>query len=216
MNTEPTGTEILFLWRLALAGGADWLKDIKPDLKAPARDRMEEDGLIEKDQRAREGRGRKQRYYTLTDRGWQWLSEHLDTPIQTRSPASTGILALLLAKLHAHLDSKGLSLAEFVQPQAEAGDAGRDGLDRRIESAYLSLSQGKPNVRVRLADLRDALPGIPREDLDATLLDLATSGKASLYPLDNPLEIGPRDRAATLRTRSGEERHVVYLGGRGS
>jgi hypothetical protein len=37
-----------------------------------------------------------------------------------------------------------------------------------------------------------------------------------LYRLDNPAEIRPEDRDAVLRTPSGEDRHIVYLGGRGS
>jgi hypothetical protein len=121
-----------------------------------------------------------------------------------------------LSRLRAHLNLKGLALAEFIESRPREAAAGQDGLDRQIETAYLSLSEGKPNVRVRLADLRDALSGVPREDLDATLLNMATSGEVSLYRLDNPLEISPRDRDAILRTPSGEERHVVYLGGRGS
>ena len=35
MNREIKPLELLFLWRLAVAGGEDWLKDIKPDPKSP-------------------------------------------------------------------------------------------------------------------------------------------------------------------------------------
>ena len=82
--------------------------------------------------------------------------------------------------------------------------------------AYFSLSKGQTNVRVRIADLRHLLASIPRLKLDQALLDMASSGKASLYRLDNPAEIHAEDRDAVLLTPSGEERHVVYLGGRGS
>ena len=37
MNHEIKPLELLFLWRLAVAGGGDWLKDIKPDPESPAR-----------------------------------------------------------------------------------------------------------------------------------------------------------------------------------
>jgi len=38
-------------------------------------------------------------------------------------------------------------------------------------------------------------------------------GSLPLYPLDNPLDIRPEDRDAVLRTPTGDERHIVYLGG---
>jgi hypothetical protein len=216
MTPDPSGLEILFLWRLATAGGGDWKKAIKPELDGPTRRRLLAAGLIEEEKRSPEGGGRKLLHFALTDRGWQWLAGHLDAPIATRSPAALEVLVRLLGRLRAHLDAREISLAEFIASAAEDGPAARDGLDRRVESAYLALSGGKSNVRVRLADLRDNLSDLAREDLDATLLAMASAGLASLYRLDNPLEIEPRDREATLRTPSGEDRHVVYLGGRGS
>lgn len=79
-----------------------------------------------------------------------------------------------------------------------------------------SISREGANVRVRLADLRAALPDIPRDRLDAALLAMATRGGVALYPLENPVEIQPRDREAVLRTPTGHERHLVYLGGKPS
>jgi hypothetical protein len=215
MNDEPKGLELLFLWRLAVAGGGDWLKDLKPDPGAKARKDLLNAGLIEEAKRSPDGGGRKQSHYSLTERGWQWLAEHLDTPIETRSPASLGILVRLLARLKSHLKAQAISRGEFIQDKTGDRPAGFD-LPRRIESSYLSLSGGRGNVRVRLADLRESLSDVSRRDLDAALLEMATTGRASLYRLDNPLEIDHRDREATLRTPSGEERHIVYLGGRGS
>lgn len=213
MSDDPTGTEILILWRIALAGGGDWQKAIKPDLKGGLKERLLGSGLIEVDKKKPEGGGRQILYASLTDRGWQWLSEHLDTRIESKSPAAVGIFESLLGRLKDHLHAKDLSLAEFIHPASKDLDPSQDGLHHKIEAAYLSLSEGRANVRVRLSDLRDALPGIGREALDSTLLEMATSGQASLFRLDNPLEIGPRDREAILRTPSGEERHILYLGG---
>jgi len=59
MSMELKPIEILFLWRLAVAGGGDWKKDISPDLAAPARTRLESAGLIEKEKRkSPSGRGK--------------------------------------------------------------------------------------------------------------------------------------------------------------
>ena len=35
MNDEIKPLEALFLWRLAVVGGGDWLKEIKPDPSRP-------------------------------------------------------------------------------------------------------------------------------------------------------------------------------------
>ena len=81
-----------------------------------------------------------------------------------------------------------------------------------IESAIL-LIEPRPNVRVRIADLHDALPGLPLADLHATLLAMERAGTLTLMQLDDPREIGPRDRAAVLRTPSGWPRHILYAFG---
>ena len=58
MSIELKPIEILFLWRLAVAGGGDWKKEIKPDLESPARKRLESAGLIEAEKRkSPSGRG---------------------------------------------------------------------------------------------------------------------------------------------------------------
>jgi hypothetical protein len=169
-------------------------------------------GLIEAERRRPPERGRAALHLALTDRGWGWLAEHLDgeQPAQAK-PVKT--LQKILVCLKAHLNAHGYSLADFITgpPPERPAD-----IDKLIESAYFGLSGGRANVRVCLADLRAALPDIPRDRLDATLLAMATRGGVALYPLENPVEIQPRDREAVLRTPTGNERHLVYLGGQPS
>ena len=216
MNQEIKPLELLFLWRLAVAGSGDWLKDIKPDPGSPARKRLQADGVIEQEKRkSPTGRGTAL-FISLTDRGWGWLGNHLDADLSTRTPAGTEVLHRLLLRLKTFIDQKQISLGDLILPgETDTADGG-DNLEDRVTKAYFSLSKGQTNVRVRIADLRHLLSSIPRLKLDQALLDMASSGKASLYRLDNPTEIHAEDRDAVLRTPSGEERHVVYLGGRGS
>jgi DNA-binding PadR family transcriptional regulator len=215
MNDQIKPLELLFLWRLAVAGGGDWLKDIKPNLEAPARKRLQADGLIEQAKRKPpSGRGTAL-FVSLTDLGWDWLANHLDADLTTRSPAGTEVLRRLLLRLRIFVDRKQISLADLIMPSETAAD-GVANVEDRITQAYLALAKAQINVRVRIADLRRLLSTIPRPRLDEALLDMAASGKASLYRLDDPTQIHAEDRAAVLRTPSGEERHIVYLGGRGS
>ncbi len=216
MNQEIKPLELLFVWRLAVAGGGDWLKDIKPDPGSPARKRLQADGVLEQEKRkSPTGRGTAL-FISLTDRGWGWLGNHLDADLSTRTQAGTEVLHRLLLRLKTCIDQKQLSLGDLILPGARKPTDNEQDMEDRVASAYFSLSKGQNNVRVRIADLRHVLASIPRLKLDQALLDMASSGKASLYRLDNPAEIQAEDRDAVLLTPSGEERHVVYVGGRGS
>lgn len=216
MNIELKPIEILILWRLAVAGGGDWMKDIKPDPKPAARDRLVSAGLIEKEKRkSPTGRG-KSLFISLTDQGWGWLSANLDTELNTTSSAGNGILQRLLGRLKTYIDKENISLGDLMMPSDEETAGGSVSLEDQITGAYGTISNGQTNVRVRLSHLRAALPSVPRGLFDKALLGLESAGKASLYRLDNPAEIRSEDREAVLLTPSGEERHIVYLGGRGS
>ena len=114
MQHEIKPTELLFLWRLAAAGGGDWLKDVKPDPGAPPRKRLEASGLIAQvKQRPPGGRAQATRV-SLTDDGWAWLGGHLDADIRTRSTAGAEVLGLLLARLKTFLDRKNLSIGDLM------------------------------------------------------------------------------------------------------
>ncbi len=216
--------ERLFLWRLAADGGEGWLKEMKPALEAPARRSLESSGLIEQTKRKPPGGRSNATFITLTDKGWATLGASLDGDLTTRTPAGTEVLRLLLLRLKTFLDHRDLSLGDLFAPgeteptaDGPTADARANGdIAGRVASAYLALSGGEANVRVRLADLRRAVASVPRTDLDRALFDLEANGEASLYRLDNPNEIGPEDREAALRTPLGEERHIIYLGGRRS
>jgi flavin-dependent dehydrogenase len=119
-------------------------------------------------------------------------------------------------RLKLFLDQKQLSLSDLIAPGATSGTDGDNNVADRLTTAYFALTNGQTNVRVRIADLRRYLASISRAAFDQALLDMASSGKAALYRLDNPAEIHQEDRDAVLRTPAGEERHVVYLGGSGS
>lgn len=87
-----------------------------------------------------------------------------------------------------------------------------------IGKAYQQVSGGKANVRVRLADLREKLPHVPRERQDSALSYLATKKRdaAALYAFDGEHGATAKDRAAALRLPTGHTRDFIYLGGPGS
>lgn len=233
-NPEIKPLERLFLWRLAVTDGG-WLsgkEEVKPKLSSAARKRLESAGLIDVTRQKNPITGGHGSFMVLGDKGWAVLAGSLDDGLATPSNAGAEIFGLFLRKLKSYLDGRNLSLGdlfvpaeppvETMTPTAAPSPAPIESVDgngdaaRRIASAYLGLSGGQANVRVRLSDLRRATPSIPRAEFDRALFDLEASGEASLYRLDNPHEIGPEDREAVVRTPLGEDRHIIYLGGRRS
>lgn len=216
-----TPAETLALWRLAVDGGEAWNKDVRPGLRRDSRDRLAAAGLIEAaKRRAPEGRGAPI-HLTLADAGWAWIAANLDAELSSRSPAGVDILARLMRALGRYMARADVPLADLLAPPPAAPALARapapDGdLSARVSAAYFALSEGRPNSRVRLADLRRRLADVPREALDRELLRLDSSGVASLIWFDDPREVRPDDREAALLTPAGEERHIIYLERAGS
>lgn len=215
MSYEPEASDRALLWRLAVIGGESPLKDLdKPKVDSKVRKRLRAAGFTEEESRKPPTGGRGVLHLSLSEKGWNYLAEHTTAPLSPRANV-VPVLQGFLAQLDRFLTARALSLADFFRvPPAAASTIAE--ISQRILDAYNRLSGGRGNVRVRLADLREALADVPRPALDDALLQLATSGQAALYRLDNPLEISPRDREAVLMTPAGDPRHLIYLGGQGS
>lgn len=216
MNSSfPTSKQILFLWSLVVRGGSAFKKDIKPDIKSE-RKGLEEAGLIElvKRQPPDSRKGARAFYVMLTDRGWEWLSEHMDASVSGRSPVVAHILAFLQQKLKLHLQQQEIAFADFVSAGAKTSSLPGEmngKINERVRATYATLANGHRGVRVRLADLRRALPDVPRAELDPALRTMELEGTLILYCLQNPLEIQAEDRDAALLNSVGEPRHVIYM-----
>ncbi len=224
MDFSPTSAQVLFLWRLLVEGGHAFAKDLKPQLKKK-KDKHEKkelfaQGLLEK--KAPPGKKTRAEFVNLTDKGWEWVGHHLDAEIGSRSTAAGPILHAIMSRLQAHLQARGISLAEFMasgrtSPASEAPRQGTplpegDGSPQQhLRQAYLTLSQGRLGVRVRLAALRTLLPNWPRQHLDRVLTQMEGQGQLVLYRLEDPLEIHPADEQAALNNSVGDPRHIVYM-----
>ena len=76
--------------------------------------------------------------------------------------------------------------------------------------AYLAMTGGLYERRVRLSELRRTLSDIPRQTLDDTLLELDRSRRIQLMSMEQPTDISEDDRNAEI-TIGGRPRHVLYL-----
>jgi hypothetical protein len=176
-------------------------------------------GLVAEEKRKPAQGGPAATFLELTDAGWHWLGTHATEPMTLNPRATTApTLEALVLKLGNYLHSKQENLADFLHPTSEAPSsavepsAATEGLAGRVAAAYEKITGGRLAVRVRLADLRDALSDVPRDEFDRAIRSLAADGIASLFPLDNPLEIEPRDHEAAVRTPAGDLRHILYMG----
>lgn len=211
-STEPM--DRLLLLRLALDGGEVRNTDFKPAMDKGHRDRLVKSGYLETPNKPPAEGGRKVMHLVVTEAGWGWLAQNLVGGLPDRAN-TVKPLTRLLELLKFDLDRRQTSLGEFIVAAVKppSSPPPRPPLNQLIQEAYLSLSSGRENVRVRLADLRRKLADVPRSELDAALIDLANQGRLALYGLDDPLDIRPEDREAAIRTATGLERHIVYLGG---
>ena len=216
MKTEfkPSELQVLFLWRLLfLPGHGGWCNEIKPALKIADRRELEAAGLL-----CSEKKGSTHRLYvSLTDQAWDWAVNHLNAPVSKRSPAAGYVVQDVLSCLARQLEAGRLSLAEFASGLAEIDSAFAVSEERpsvnlagEIRRAYCECSEGRGNVRVRLADLRERLGRIDRAVLDAQLLQMQEQRELVLYPLDDGLDIHKRDADAALHL-AGSPRHILYM-----
>jgi hypothetical protein len=178
----PTKTQTLILWAiLAAPQGGLMQKDARPAVTKPDRDALIKAGLIATEKR---GRGL---WLEATEKGWSWAGENLDAPLPERTTAGAVVLQAWLARLKAYLAAENLALADVLAARP---------LDLR--AAYLRLTGGRLNERVRLADLRAAFPGVDRAALDAALTAAHGREGLTLSASDNPPELTAADRQAAL------------------
>jgi hypothetical protein len=204
--------QTLILWALlAKKGGGGFQKDIRPEVKKPDREALVRAGLITSEKRGRPGL----LWLETTDKGWAWAADHLDADLPKRSTAGSAILQAWLKQIKAFLKARGLALADVFGPQPPAERAapallGDAGVRDRIRKAYLELTGGRLNSRALLRDVRDKLKDIDRGTLDEALKQMQRNQEASLYQLDNQVEITDADRAAAIYF-GNEPRHILWI-----
>ena len=109
-----------------------------------------------------------------------------------------------------------MTYAQEVESYRQQANAEHAAWEARTVEAAIVRIEPRLNVRVRIADVHAALPGLSLADLHRTLLAVERTGRLTLMQLDNPREITDRDRLTVLLTPSGCPRHILYYGGRHS
>jgi len=177
-------------------------------------------------------------YLAANDATWRWVGENLDAPLP-KTQAVFSILTNLRGKFASYLKAKDVrlldvfsasatqtgssparpeSLAPVAPTSAPRGEspapaealASFDTLADQVRQAYLHVSGGQFDVRVRLRDLRPLLEKLSRAEQDHTLLRMQSEGWLVLYPNDDPLDRDAADEAAAMVV-GDRHRDLVYL-----
>jgi hypothetical protein len=109
---RPAGR--LLLWRLAAAGGGDWIASMKPAPAAALRRELAALGLIRGEARRHRDTGRPGTWIELSDAGWSWIRDHLGQRVGAGSAAGDA-LTVLLRSLRGFFAARGLALEEVLR-----------------------------------------------------------------------------------------------------
>jgi hypothetical protein len=222
LSYDPTPTQALLLFGLVARHGACAQAELMPKVKKADRDALVKEKLIT-------STAKRPLRLTLEDLGWAWTAENLGT---AKLPPAHRTLRDLCARLSEHLAVSGETLADFIGSKPEdisprqppARNRGRGeakpskykppspaALRKRIEEAYLALTNGRKNETVRLACLRAELSDLDRAIVDAALGRILKGDKtASLMRHDDPRQLDPADRDAAF-SPAGEPFHVIWI-----
>lgn len=217
MSFSPTPKQALVLWKLLITQEKPKKSELKPKLTKEELDELEKEGLLEIVERKKlreegkidlKGRGK---HAVLGKNALTWASSNFDIELYSSkyTKAVTPLITELLRLVALNMDARDISLSDFLGVSDNAVEIPED-LEEPICKAYLSLSNGRYKVRVRLADLRRQLGGLPREEVDKTLGEMELDGKLSLMKLDDPTDIFPADEEAAIDL-GGAKRHILYM-----
>lgn len=154
----------------------------------------------------------------LTEKGWGRAIQELEAGVPPRGGALGGTLYLLLGFLRGYLERNDLSAADFFASSASPGSAALEtapaetadsDLETQIRKAYDGLAP-KPGAYVMLEDLRDALPGQARAEVDLALRRLDKADDVHLIPESNQKVLTPGQRAAAVRI-GNQDMHLLAV-----
>lgn len=194
---ELTGTEqavLLVLMAESRPVPNPELERLGPKLDKPGRLRLNQLGLIE----TTDGRPL---VHELTDSGWALCRELFGAPTPARSSGQGRALYTVLSALNRYFDRADLAPADVFLPPAQA--------EEQLRSAYTRLA-ALPGGWVSLVRLREAVPGLARDEVDAALINLYQQPGVSLIPEENQKVLTAADRAAAVQI-GDQNKHLMAI-----
>ncbi len=144
--------------------------------------------------------------HTLTRPGWAWCAEELLADLPEKHGPLGGALYAVLRGLDGALQSRNLTLREFL---SSASDKTEGDIEGDIRAAYRKLAT-RPRAFVRLAALRSLLNGSSRADVDEALRMMSQSRKANLMPESNRKTLTDADHKAAIHI-GRHDNHLIVI-----
>ncbi|QFZ19371.1 hypothetical protein [Saccharothrix syringae] len=137
--------------------------------------------------------------HELTDQGAVRCAAELSAERPARAGAAGGALQAVLAGLRRHLDDTGGALADLFPPNVVG----------RVAAAYAALARRRGDA-VGLADLRERLDDVPREDFDRAVGAMARRDGVHLWAEPDQKALTERDHRAAV-VLGGTPRHLLVV-----
>ena len=153
-------------------------------------------------------------YLSANDATWRWVEGHFEDELPRKIEPAFRLMNALRGKLARYLAVSDLRLSDVFAPEPDSvpipeGVPAQTPTDQ-VRQAYLDLSHGQFDVRVRLRDLRPKLEALNRAQQDETLLEIQRDGWLVLYSNDDPQDRDSDDEAAAI-ILGDRHRDLVYL-----
>jgi hypothetical protein len=174
------------------------------DISGESRRKLNDLGYVKS---VRQGRGN---FHTLDEQGWSRCKEPL-TFIGVTPRAAGFAMNFTLALLQQELKLSGRSLAMAIEQgrTAPTVDPAAD-LVERIRAAYKAHAT-EPGAWVSLADVRDYLGPVGREEVDAALKRMEQQPDINIVPQANEKALSDRTKRAAV-TIGGQRKHFIVIG----
>ncbi|MFC4071304.1 hypothetical protein [Actinoplanes subglobosus] len=187
-------------------------KEYAPGLKLVGKDRtkLQEAKLIE----SRRG-VRGAYFFTLADGGWRWCREELQNRAVPAGAGSAGqALYALFSGLEGYLSRTGRTLQQLFGglPEADgkvSAAVPADEIEKLIRRSYRLVAEN-PGDWIRLADLRHALDGLDRAQVDGVLRLMTRLPGVRIEEETNQKTLSPQDRAAAVLI-GNREQHLLSI-----
>jgi hypothetical protein len=163
---------------------------------------------------------------SLTNEGWRRAAEELGAEAPKGAGSPGGTLYVVLDFLRRLIDHSGAAPDDLFRLQISGGDAipataaapsmvasiavSHDAdVATLVRRAYKELA-AKPGDYVMLFDLRSALDGLSRAEVDAVLIQLNRDRDVHLVPESNQKVLRPEERAAAVSI-GNQDKHLIAI-----
>jgi len=147
--------------------------------------------------------------HELTDDGWRQCRAELTakTPAGVQKPYR--LLFGLARALDRHLTRSRLEMADFFAPDDTSPVPATVDPVAEVRAAYESLAS-RPGAWVSLAQVREALSHLSREEVDGALVRLDLEPSTYLIPEANQKMLSEAERDAAVHV-GGEDKHLLSI-----